>query len=94
MDGSQKVCSAEKFTAVGNWGSSCWKTLEDFIEPALEFPTLGEKEEVFILQLQSVICWRLLPETPQAEYRRIIVDATGMYWSGECPGTMDRAQKG
>lgn len=56
MDGSQKVCSAEKFTAVGNWGSSCWKTLEDFIELALEFPTLDEREEVFILQLQSVIC--------------------------------------
>lgn len=55
MEGSHKGGRVEEFTDVGTGGVSCWKTLGDFIEPALEFPVLDEKEEVFILQLLSVI---------------------------------------
>ena len=55
VEGSHKGHRAEEFTVVGTGGASCWKTLGDFIEPALEFLTLDEKEEVFILQLVSVI---------------------------------------
>lgn len=55
MEGSHKGGRAEEFTAVGTRGASRWKILGGFIEPALEFPALDEKEEVFILRLLSVI---------------------------------------
>lgn len=55
VEGSHKGGRAEEFTVGGTEGASCWKTLRAFIEPALEFPTLDEKEEVFILPLLSVI---------------------------------------
>lgn len=55
VEGSHKWGRAEEFTAVGTGGVSCWKTRGDFIEPALEFPVLDKKEEVFILQFLSVI---------------------------------------
>lgn len=55
VEGSHEGGRAEEFTVGGSEGTSCWKTLGAFIEPTLEFPTLDEKEEVFILPLLSVI---------------------------------------
>lgn len=90
MEGSHKGGRAEGFTVGGTEGTSCWKTLGAFIEPALNFPLWMRKRRVLSLPLPIHGWLRAAPETPQAENHRLILDATGMQWSGECPGTMDR----
>lgn len=51
LEGSRRGCSTEKVTAV----AMGLNPLEDSTEPTLKFPTQDGEDEVFIIQLPSVI---------------------------------------
>lgn len=53
LEGSRRGCSTEKVTAVAMGLNP--QTLEDSTEPTLKFPTQDGEDEVFIIQLPSVI---------------------------------------
>lgn len=58
--GSHKKCMMKQGTAVNNWSSIHWRTLQGSVEDTSELPTWGARELGSYPQLNSAISWGVL----------------------------------